>query len=196
MGDKISTLKRDIKSGNADAKTKDLFLDYIVETTGLHKSKVIEISDRYFGKEFSGYLSKEEFIQVYIDITAVPSEKLKAEKLASHIFSAFDTNHDEKISFREFVIGYAFTSNADQTKRLNVAFDVYDIDNNDILTYNEFVTIGKAIASFYALEFKMDNFEKWFKSLDQDNDKKVTRKEFVEVMSTDTIVGQLMSPFD
>ncbi len=48
------------------------------------------------------------------------------------------------MTFNEFLIGYAITSKGDLKQKLEYAFELYDADNNGILTANEIneVVIG------------------------------------------------------
>jgi Ca2+-binding EF-hand superfamily protein len=53
------------------------------------------------------------------------------------------------LTFNEFLIGYAITSKGDLKQKLEYAFELYDADNNGVLTPNE---INEVVVGMLGIE--------------------------------------------
>ncbi|XP_074067394.1 lysophosphatidylcholine acyltransferase 2 [Macrotis lagotis] len=71
--------------------------------------------------------------------------KLPVSDVLRQLFALFDRNHDGSIDFREYVIGLAVLCNPANTEELiQVAFKLFDVDEDGYITEEEFATILQA----------------------------------------------------
>ncbi|KAM9607902.1 lysophosphatidylcholine acyltransferase 2 isoform 1-T1 [Trichechus inunguis] len=71
--------------------------------------------------------------------------KLPVSDVLRQLFALFDRNHDGSIDFREYVIGLAVLCNPANTEEIiQVAFKLFDVDEDGYITEEEFSTILQA----------------------------------------------------
>uniref|UniRef100_A0A9L0K2R9 Lysophosphatidylcholine acyltransferase 2 n=1 Tax=Equus asinus TaxID=9793 RepID=A0A9L0K2R9_EQUAS len=71
--------------------------------------------------------------------------KLPVSDVLRQLFALFDRNHDGSIDFREYVIGLAVLCNPANTEEIiQVAFKLFDLDEDGHITEEEFSTILQA----------------------------------------------------
>ncbi|XP_008561401.1 PREDICTED: lysophosphatidylcholine acyltransferase 2, partial [Galeopterus variegatus] len=71
--------------------------------------------------------------------------KLPVSDVLRQLFALFDRNHDGSIDFREYVIGLAVLCNPANTEEIiQVAFKLFDLDEDGYITEDEFSTILQA----------------------------------------------------
>ncbi|XP_059760879.1 lysophosphatidylcholine acyltransferase 2 isoform X2 [Balaenoptera ricei] len=71
--------------------------------------------------------------------------KLPVSDVLRQLFALFDRNHDGSIDFREYVIGLAVLCNPANTEEIiQVAFKLFDVDEDGFITEEEFATILQA----------------------------------------------------
>lgn len=71
--------------------------------------------------------------------------KLPVSDVLRQLFALFDRNHDGTIDFREYVIGLAVLCHPANTEEIiQVAFKLFDIDEDGYITKEEFATILQA----------------------------------------------------
>jgi Ca2+-binding EF-hand superfamily protein len=107
----------------------------------------------------------------------------RVEVLSSQIFDAFDKNNDGLISFDEFLIGFALSSRVDLRKRLELAFDLHDMDGNGCLSSIELKKISKALYLMGIDEKLSGSVDKFIDELDVNGDGKVSRGMFQRFIS-------------
>lgn len=71
--------------------------------------------------------------------------KLPVSDVLRQLFALFDRNHDGSIDFREYVIGLAVLCNPANTEEIiQVAFKLFDVDEDGYISEDEFSTILQA----------------------------------------------------
>ncbi|XP_012409646.1 lysophosphatidylcholine acyltransferase 2 isoform X1 [Trichechus manatus latirostris] len=79
--------------------------------------------------------------------------KLPVSDVLRQLFALFDRNHDGSIDFREYVIGLAVLCNPANTEEIiQVAFKLFDVDEDGYITEEEFSTILQASLGVPALD--------------------------------------------
>lgn len=123
------------------------------------------------------------------------------DKYVEHVFRSFDTNGDEEIDFREFMVSLSATSRGTLDQKLEWAFKVYDINGDGFITRNEMLEVFFAMHKMMSvhdlgakeesknIEAQVDDI---MYRLDKDHDGKISLEEFVEgSKSNPTIISKL-----
>jgi Ca2+-binding EF-hand superfamily protein len=122
MGHKESKLKNSQQSSSSSAssnskksstaqKITDLNekdYNFLVGQTGLLKSDIKSIFDKFNAENSTGRLNKDQFVRLYQSLRPEPAETL--DEISDYVFRSFDTDLNGFISFNEFLIAYALTS--------------------------------------------------------------------------------------
>ena len=99
----------------------------------------------------------------------------------------------------KFLIAYVATNSTDPRQKLAYAFEMYDLDNNNVLDEHEIKLVLKSMFQLLGVDEKNVNFDHCIEnvmlSLDQDKDKKITKSEFIEGIISDSYLYTLLSPF-
>ena len=194
--------------GNKSAKVviNDEDLDYIAKHTSAKREDVKAQFDTFLKKHPDGKISKSQFKQMM----KACYPQAKDENLDNHIFPMYDFNGDGHIDFQEFMIVLYVMSNGSREENLGQIFRVFDSNRDGTISQDEMLRIVKNLYYLFkfddkkedtkgkdskpdAKEKKMKRQEtkefamKAFKEMDQDNDGKVTKEEFVNACLTQNL---------
>lgn len=144
----------------------------------------------------NGKLEKKKFLAVYQKFYP----EGKADKFCSQVFQTFDSDGNGYIDFVEFLIAVNITSHGDVREKLRLAFEMYDINKNGKIDKKEMTKVVTAIYDLLGEENrKGDNspenrVKKIMEKLDVNDDKSISRDEFVEGCLKDDFLRQLLAP--
>ncbi|VVC40166.1 Hypothetical protein CINCED_3A016587 [Cinara cedri] len=116
--------------------------------------QLLEVFNKYTTVEKQGerYINSVDFIKNYIGILNEPSSDLDSLWLLSGIV---DTNKDGLISFAEFQAFESLLSEPDALYK--VAFHLFDINGNGVISYDEFVSVIKKTELYLLIPFNLDS---------------------------------------
>ena len=184
--------------GNKSSKKiviTDEDIDYISKHTAAKREDVKAQFDTFLRKHPDGKISKPEFKEMMK--TCYP--QAKDDNLDNHIFPMYDFNGDGSIDFQEFMIVLYVMSAGTREENLGQIFRVFDSNRDGTISEDEMTRIVKNL--YYLFNFKgsegndgkksvsktksmqkqetKDFAMKAFKEMDQNQDGKVTKEEFV-----------------
>lgn len=91
----------------------------------------------------SGVLDRTEFARIYKQFFPFGDPT----PLAEYVFNVFDENKNGSIDFKEFICALSVTSRGRLDEKLRWAFQLYDIDGDGTITYNEMLSTYNFLCS-------------------------------------------------
>lgn len=175
----------------------DVDYQFLQAQSGLNRLEIKDIFGKFMANNPDGMLDKAEFIKLYSELRHEPNDKIV--NIARLVFRAFDANHDNQISFSEFLIAYALTSRGDNRKRLEYAFKLYDRDKNGYLDRDEIREVIECMGELIGVEAR-DELDKLVNEcigeLSDSMRGRVSMDEFVDGLLRNYRLRTLMSPFN
>ncbi|CAF0944702.1 unnamed protein product [Didymodactylos carnosus] len=101
------------------------------------------------------------------------------------------------LEFDEFLTGYILTTDGSALDKIGYAFDVYDVNDNEVIEKKEARKIIRLLFKITNMsENDVENYtETVMLSFDIDRDKAISRKEFIDGCLNDSTLGKMISPF-
>ena len=147
-----------------------------------------------------GVLDKAEFSRMYKQFFPFGDPA----PLAEYVFNVFDENKNGYIDFKEFICALSVTGRGRLDEKLRWAFKLYDINDDGTITYNEMLTIVRAIYKMTGQMVKLPEDEdtpeqrvnKIFALMDLDKNAELSFEEFKEGSKQDPSIVQALSLYD
>eukprot|EP01117_Protostelium_nocturnum_P006490 TRINITY_DN2340_c0_g1_i1.p1 TRINITY_DN2340_c0_g1~~TRINITY_DN2340_c0_g1_i1.p1 ORF type:complete len:187 (+),score=49.83 TRINITY_DN2340_c0_g1_i1:78-638(+) len=146
--------------------------------------KELKAMYKQFRKETpQGVISKEEFREVMRQMGVVDSF------LQDLVFNVFDDDKDGSINFQEFVAALSVMTRGEPKEKLELAFNMYDLDGNGFIDKKE---MSQIMESFFKLVGPLITFsgkrydsatqlvEEFFDVMDKNGDGRITLEEYKE----------------
>ncbi|MCJ1294512.1 Neuronal calcium sensor 1 [Xylographa carneopallida] len=148
----------------------------------------------------SGMLTKPEFQKIYRQFFPFGDPT----SFADYVFNVFDKDKSGSIDFKEFICALSVTSRGKMEDKLDWAFQLYDIDGDGHISYNEMLQIVEAIYKMVGSMVKLPPDEdtpekrvkKIFRMMDKDENGSLDMSEFKEGSKRDETIVSALSLYD
>jgi len=186
--------------GKSQSKLSPEQLQELQKTTYFDKKELQQWYKGFIKDCPSGQLDKSEFNRIYKQFFPFGDPS----PFADYVFNVFDENKNGTIDFKEFIGALSITSRGRLDEKLKWAFQLYDINGDGFITYDEMLQIVRSIYRMTGDMVKLPadeatpekRVEKIFKNMDRDQDAKLTFEEFVEGSKQDPTIVQALSLYD
>nr|CAH8850841.1 unnamed protein product [Trichobilharzia regenti] len=146
----------------------------------------------------SGLLNRSTFLSMYTQF--FPDGK--ARLFYEHLFRTFDQDASGSIDFNEFLTAISITQSGSPEEKLELAFQLYDIDRNGTIEEYEMTQIIKAIHLMVGdIDEKNDKTpaertRTIFTKMDVNSDSVLTKDEFIQGCLSDEHLYRLLAQND
>lgn len=179
------------KMGNQESSLSQEDINAFQEITNFTESDLNRLHRRFrkIDVDGSGTLSTDEFLGI---------PQLAANPLLSRIIDLFDANHDKEIDFHEFVSALSLFSHGKDERKLQFAFQIYDMDGDGFIGNGELYTVLKMmVGDNLSAEQLQQVVDKTIIEADKDGDGMISFEEFQAMVSNrDDILSKMTFNFD
>jgi len=181
--------------GNKQSNSNPLDLGELKDQTKLNEENIAEYHDEFLQRYPKGRITKDEMKKEFKRLFPAGDP----QPFATRLFSVYDKNRDGTIDFREFICGIGLMRRGSLDQKLQIAFRMYDLDNDGFITESEMQSVVAAIYKTIAPiadkktnAIATDAAQAMFKRMDKNRDNKVTFQEFAAGVKKDPDILRLL----
>ena len=100
----------------------------------------------------SGKLTQKDFVKLFKEVHPSENKKEKADKFCQYVFKVIDKENQGFISFQDFVLCFALTSDGDFKEKCEFAFKLYDLDKDGKISKKEMTQVLTALYDLSGIE--------------------------------------------
>lgn len=143
-------------------------------------------------------MTRDKFIEMY----ALFYPSGNAQKFCKQVFRVFDQNNSGYIDFKELMMSVSLTACGDLRKKIELAFRLFDLNRNGLVEEKEMITIVEAIYDLLDYDISRrsgsnsakERVRNILHQLDKDNNRCLTKDEFIEGCLKDPLIRDLLVP--
>jgi len=181
------------KSGKKDPRAlTEEEIQLLLENTSFDRSQIIEWHNGFMKDFPSGKMNRYGFIRVYSQLYP----KGRSEEYSRQVFKVFDANNSGEIDFHELMLSMQVTTLGNLKKKLEIAFQLYDIDRNGVVDKQEMTKLIHAIFELFAQDSGDTALQvnEIMAKLDVNKDGKLSHEEFVEGLTANASIRAMLVP--
>ncbi|CAF0778241.1 unnamed protein product [Rotaria sordida] len=184
------------ESKNYTSELDDETIERLTKNTKYTPEQIREWHASFLRDCPNGKLTSTQFVDVYKKFYT----EAEAEKYSYQVFRTFDLDRSGYIDFVEFLLAVNINANGDIRDKLSLAFDIYDINGDGKIDKKEMTKVITAIYDLLGEEHRKgenspeNRVKIIMEKLDLNDDKSISRDEFVEGCLKDDILRQLLAP--
>ncbi|CAF1533823.1 unnamed protein product [Rotaria magnacalcarata] len=167
----------------------------LVKSSGKTENEIRQWYEE-FRKESDGAdrMNKRQFQSYYTKL----KQNSKLEEITDHIFRVFDTDQSGTVDFAEFLIAYIATTTGPSRQKFEYAFELFDINENEKVERKEAEKMLSIICRIIGVSQEDAKLytETIMLSFDTNQDKIITKEEFVTGCLHDTTLGEMVNAFN
>ncbi|EFX03580.1 neuronal calcium sensor 1 [Grosmannia clavigera kw1407] len=189
-----------VDMGKSQSKLSQEQLSELQKSTHFDKKELQQWYKGFLKDCPSGMLTKDEFQKIYRQFFPFGDPS----SFADYVFNVFDSDKSGTIEFKEFICALSVTSRGKMEDKLDWAFQLYDIDGDGKISYDEMLKIVEAIYKMVGSMVKLPEDEdtpekrvkKIFRMMDKDENGSLDISEFKEGSKRDETIVSALSLYD
>jgi len=154
----------------------------VQEGTNMTAAEVKEAYKGFKKENKSDKINLEKFTKM---VASMNTNKGNATEYSKHLFRALDCNKDNRVSFKEIMLGFHhLSSQGSQEERLKIVFKMYDASCTKTLSKEDVNILTKALHDLQGKALSQQELEDKVKTIfaecDLNKDGKITEEEFAK----------------
>lgn len=181
------------KTYTGDLQETDIV--YLMNETDFTREQIIKWRQDFLRDCPDGKLSKSKFNDIYKQFYT----KGQVEKFCEHAFRVFDKDSSGFIDFVEFLLAVSMTSTKDASRKIELFFSMYDIDQNGLIDENEMRCVVESIYELMGIDIRDQTridvkVREIFAKAKCDESGFLTKDQFAAACSNDRHIRKLLVP--
>jgi Ca2+-binding EF-hand superfamily protein len=120
-------------------------VNLLLQNTRLTRPQILALHANFLKECPSGKLTKKDFVKLFKEVHPSENKKEKADKFCQYVFKVIDKQNQGYISFQDFVLCFALTSDGDLREKCEFAFKLYDLDKDGKISKKEMTQVLTAL---------------------------------------------------